>query len=232
MPGRRPHRGDFPALCGSASRPKGELEYLNPFTLLVAVVLSAQATDAGVNKATGALFAIADTPQKMLALGEERLREMIKTIGLYRTKAKHVILLSESSSRSSAARFRMSARPRIAARRRPQDRQCGDEHRLRRADDRGRHAYFPGLEPHPAGAGKTPLEVERGLEAIVPRILQDPRASLADFAWALCVQGAPARVRALPDRGPLHLSGKARVRSRPGLVRLKGQTGQKRGCFT
>ena len=75
--------------------PKSELEYESPFTLLVAVVLSAQATDAGVNKATGPLFAIADTPAKMVALGEERLREAIKTIGLYVTKAKNVIALSQ-----------------------------------------------------------------------------------------------------------------------------------------
>ncbi|WP_299812032.1 endonuclease III [Tardiphaga sp.] len=75
--------------------PKGELEHVNPFTLLVAVVLSAQATDAGVNKATRALFAIADTPRKMIDLGEEEVRNYIKTIGLFRTKAKNVIALSE-----------------------------------------------------------------------------------------------------------------------------------------
>jgi endonuclease-3 len=75
--------------------PKGELEHVNPYTLLVAVVLSAQATDAGVNKATRALFAIADTPRKMLDLGEEEVRNYIRTIGLYRTKAKNVIALSE-----------------------------------------------------------------------------------------------------------------------------------------
>jgi len=74
--------------------PKTELEHLNPFTLLVAVVLSAQATDAGVNKATPALFALADTPQKMAALGEARVRDLIKTIGLFRTKAKNVVELS------------------------------------------------------------------------------------------------------------------------------------------
>ncbi len=74
--------------------PKGELYHINSFTLLVAVVLSAQATDAGVNKATPALFALADTPQKMAALGEDRVRELIKTIGLFRTKAKNVIALS------------------------------------------------------------------------------------------------------------------------------------------
>lgn len=75
--------------------PKGELDYVNAFTLLVAVVLSAQATDVGVNKATRPLFAIADTPEKMLALGEETVREYVKTIGLYRTKAKNVIALCE-----------------------------------------------------------------------------------------------------------------------------------------
>ena len=74
--------------------PRTELHYINPFTLLVAVVLSAQATDAGVNKATPALFKLADTPEKMVKLGEPRVRSLIKTIGLYRTKAKNVIALS------------------------------------------------------------------------------------------------------------------------------------------
>src|SRR5579871_2682969 len=75
--------------------PRGELEYTNPFTLLVAIVLSAQATDAGVNKATPALFKIADTPKKMAMLGEEKLKTYIKTIGLFNSKAKNIILLSE-----------------------------------------------------------------------------------------------------------------------------------------
>ncbi|KEC74672.1 endonuclease III protein [Rhizobium leguminosarum bv. phaseoli CCGM1] len=75
--------------------PRGELEHTNPFTLVVAVALSAQATDAGVNKATRALFKVADTPQKMLDLGEEKVRDYIKTIGLYRNKAKNVIALSQ-----------------------------------------------------------------------------------------------------------------------------------------
>ena len=74
--------------------PEGELKHINPFTLLVAVVLSAQATDAGVNKATPALFAAADTPPKMAELGEARVRELIKTIGLFNTKAKNVVALS------------------------------------------------------------------------------------------------------------------------------------------
>jgi endonuclease III len=78
------------------AEPRGELRSVNPYTLLVAVVLSAQATDEGVNRATGPLFAVADTPRKMVDLGEERLREYIKTIGLFRTKAKNVIGLSRA----------------------------------------------------------------------------------------------------------------------------------------
>ena len=75
--------------------PKGELLHNDPYTLLVAVVLSAQATDAGVNKATPALFAAGPTPEMMVALGEDKVRDLIKTIGLFRTKAKNVILLSQ-----------------------------------------------------------------------------------------------------------------------------------------
>jgi endonuclease-3 len=85
----------FRRFAAASPDPKSELEYHNPYTLLVAVVLSAQATDAGVNKATRPLFKIADTPEKMVALGEDRVREAIKTIGLYRNKAKNVIALSE-----------------------------------------------------------------------------------------------------------------------------------------
>ncbi|PHQ69303.1 MAG: endonuclease III [Sneathiella sp.] len=76
--------------------PQGELDYINTFTLLVAVVLSAQATDVGVNKATGPLFAVADTPEKMRALGEDKVRDYVKSIGLYKTKAKNVIKLCEA----------------------------------------------------------------------------------------------------------------------------------------
>ena len=85
----------FRRFAAANPEPRGELHHVNPFTLLVAVVLSAQATDAGVNKATPALFKLADTPEKMARLGEERVRELIKTIGLFRTKAKNVIALSK-----------------------------------------------------------------------------------------------------------------------------------------
>ena len=84
----------FARLKKSNPNPETELRYTNPFTLLVAVVLSAQATDKGVNKATEALFKVADTPAKMAALDVERLSDFIKTIGLYRGKAKNVIALS------------------------------------------------------------------------------------------------------------------------------------------
>ena len=84
----------FSRLSGANPEPRAELEFQNPFTLLVAVVLSAQATDRSVNLATAPLFAIADTPQAMLALGEERVRDFIRTIGLFNTKARNVIALS------------------------------------------------------------------------------------------------------------------------------------------
>lgn len=79
----------------AANKPEGELEHVNVYTLVVAVALSAQSTDAGVNKATKKLFQIADTPEKMLELGEQGLIEHIKTIGLFRNKAKNVIKLSK-----------------------------------------------------------------------------------------------------------------------------------------
>ena len=85
----------FRRLAAANPSPRGELAHVDPYTLLVAVVLSAQATDAGVNKATTRLFPVADTPAKMLALGEVGLREYIRTIGLFNTKAKNIIALSE-----------------------------------------------------------------------------------------------------------------------------------------
>jgi endonuclease III len=85
----------FRRLAAARPAPKSELEYESPYTLLIAVVLSAQATDAGVNKVTPTLFAAADTPAKMVALGETRIRKFIKTIGLYRTKAKNIVALSK-----------------------------------------------------------------------------------------------------------------------------------------
>src|SRR6266852_9740872 len=91
---KRQIREFYRRLAETRPIPQTELEFINPFTLLIAVVLSAQATDIGVNKATPALFEVADTPAKMLTLGEERVAQLVRTIGLYRTKARNIIALS------------------------------------------------------------------------------------------------------------------------------------------
>ncbi|MEW6766668.1 MAG: endonuclease III [Pseudomonadota bacterium] len=149
--------------------PKGELEHINPYTLLVAVVLSAQATDAGVNKATRNLFPLADTPEKMVALGEEKVRDTIKTIGLYKGKAKNVITLSEQliaehGSQVPRSREALEALPGVGRKTANvvlniafgEPTIAVDTH-LFRVGNR------TGLAP-----GKNPLEVELGLLKIVP----------------------------------------------------------------
>jgi endonuclease-3 len=149
--------------------PRGELEHLNPYTLLVAVVLSAQATDAGVNKATRELFKIADTPQKMLALGEEKLRDYIKTIGLYRNKARNVIALSEKLITNFAGevpRTRAGIESLPGAGRKTANvvlNMAFAEHTLAVDTHVFRVANRTGLAP-----GKTPLDVELGLEKVIP----------------------------------------------------------------
>jgi endonuclease III len=149
--------------------PKGELEHLNPFTLLVAVVLSAQATDAGVNRATRALFQIADTPQKMLDLGEEKLRDYIKTIGLYRTKAKNVIALSRkliADFGGEVPRTRAEIETLPGAGRKTANvvlNMAFGEHTMAVDTHVFRVGNRTGLAP-----GKTPLEVELGLERVIP----------------------------------------------------------------
>jgi endonuclease-3 len=149
--------------------PRGELEHLNPFTLLVAVVLSAQATDAGVNRATRALFPIADTPQKMLDLGEEKLRDYIKTVGLYRTKAKNVIALSEKLIREfggEVPRTRAEIESLPGAGRKTANvvlNMAFGEHTMAVDTHVFRVGNRTGMAP-----GKTPLEVELGLERIIP----------------------------------------------------------------
>ena len=149
--------------------PRGELEHVDPYTLLVAVVLSAQATDAGVNKATPALFAAADTPAAMVALGEERVRDYIKSIGLYRTKAKNVIALSQKLVDEHGAvvppsREALEALPGVGRKTANvvlniafgEPTIAVDTHIFRVGNRTG-------LAP-----GKTPLEVEMNLEKVVP----------------------------------------------------------------
>jgi endonuclease III len=149
--------------------PKGELEHLNPYTLLVAVVLSAQATDAGVNKATRALFAVADTPAKMLALGEDKLRDYIKTIGLYRNKAKNVIALSEkliAEFGGKVPRTRAEIESLPGAGRKTANvvlNMAFGEHTMAVDTHVFRVGNRTGMAP-----GNTPLEVELGLERVIP----------------------------------------------------------------
>ena len=162
-------REAFSRFAASNPEPKGELEHLNPYTLLVAVVLSAQATDAGVNKATRPLFAVADTPQKMIALGEEQLRDYIKTIGLYRTKAKNVIalsqkLISEFGGEVPRTRAELGSLP--GAGRKTANvvlNMAFGEHTMAVDTHVFRVGNRTGLAP-----GKTPLEVELGLEKVIP----------------------------------------------------------------
>jgi len=159
----------FSRLAANDPDPRSELQYNNPYTLLVAVVLSAQATDKGVNKATAPLFAQVDTPEKMVALGEDLLRDAIKTIGLYRTKAKNVIALSKALIENHGSEV-------------PRDREV-----LQELPGVGRktanvvmnvafgeatiavdtHIFRVGNRTGLA-PGKTPREVEDGLEAVVP----------------------------------------------------------------
>jgi len=149
--------------------PKGELEHLNPYTLLVAVVLSAQATDAGVNKATRALFQVADTPQKMLALGEDKVRDYIKTIGLYRNKARNVIALSEkliAEFGGEVPRTRAELESLPGAGRKTANvvlNMAFGEHTMAVDTHVFRVGNRTGLAP-----GDTPLEVELGLERVIP----------------------------------------------------------------
>jgi endonuclease-3 len=159
----------FRRFAAREPEPKGELHATNPFTLLVAVVLSAQATDAGVNKATPALFAKADTPQKMAALGEAAVADLIRTIGLYRTKAKNVVALSRKlvddyGGAVPRSREALESLPGVGRKTANvvlniafgEPTMAVDTHIFRVANRTG-------LAP-----GKTPLEVELGLERIVP----------------------------------------------------------------
>ena len=144
----------FERLAAANPAPKGELKYVNPFTLLVAVVLSAQTTDAGVNKVTPALFAIADSPGED---GGARRRAACRTDQDHRAlsdqgEERHRAFAGDrrAARRSDAAR---SSGARGAARRRAQDCECSAQHRLRRADARGRHPCLPSRQPawHRAG---------------------------------------------------------------------------------
>jgi endonuclease-3 len=159
----------FRRLEAADPAPEGELDFINPYTLLVAVVLSAQATDVGVNKATEPLFAVADTPAKMLALGEEGLKRYIRTIGLFNSKAKNVIalsrlLLERHGGEVPRDRNALQALPGVGRKTANvvlntafgEPTIAVDTHLFRVANRTG-------LAP-----GKTPLEVEMKLQKVVP----------------------------------------------------------------
>nr|WP_245958349.1 endonuclease III [Pelagibacterium sediminicola] len=159
----------FAAFSRDNPEPEGELDYVNVFTLLVAVVLSAQATDVGVNKATRALFEIADTPEKMVALGEDAIREHIRTIGLYRNKAKNVYLLSrmliaEHGGDVPSTREALEKLPGVGRKTANVVLNIGFGQPTIAVDT---HLFRVGNRTGLA-TGKTPLEVEKKLEKRVP----------------------------------------------------------------
>ena len=199
----------FSALAEDRPDPRTELEFVNPFTLVVAVALSAQATDVGVNKATRKLFPVADSPQKMLDLGEEGVAEYIKTIGLWRNKAKNVVALSKMiledfdgevpQTREDLVKLpgvgRKTAnvvlneafgQPTIAV----------DTHIFRVSNRTG-------LAP-----GKTPDHVEIVIGTRNAPDVLERRTSLVDPAWAICLRRAQAQMRSLCDQGTLQIQRK------------------------
>ena len=159
----------YARLAQGSPEPRTELEYSNPFTLLIAVVLSAQATDVGVNKATPALFAKALTPAEMAALGEAKVRRYIKTIGLYNTKAKNVVALSRlliERHDGQVPRDRAALESLPGVGRKTANvvlNEAFGEETIAVDTHIFRVSNRTGLAP-----GKTPLEVEKGLMARTP----------------------------------------------------------------
>ena len=153
--------------------PRGELEWTNPFTLLVAVALSAQATDVSVNLATRKVFKLADTPEKMMELGEERLKEQIKTIGLFNTKAKHIIalsrkLLDEFGGEVPTSREELQQLPGVGRKTANVVLNTAFGHPTIAVDTHlFRVSNRTGL-----ASGKTPLDIERKLDRITPEMFK------------------------------------------------------------
>ena len=188
----------FRRLAEDNPAPATELEFSNPYTLLVAVALSAQATDVSVNIATRPLFARITKPAHMLALGEEALRQAIKSIGLFNTKARNVIALSQALIRDHGGEVPAPPRcPGGAARGRAQDRQCRPQHRLGRGDVRRRYPRVPGLQPHRPRTWQGPLGGRIETRADGAPTVPQRRPSLADPPRPLHVQGANPRMLAL-----------------------------------
>jgi endonuclease-3 len=211
--------------------PRGELSHVNAFTLLVAVVLSAQATDAGVNKATPALFAVADTPEKMAALGEEKIREYIKTIGLYRGKAKNVaalsqILVEQHGGQVPRAREALEALPGVGRKTANvvlniafgEPTMAVDTHIFRIGNRTG-------LAP-----GKNPLEVEMNLVEVIPtKFMLHAHHWLILHGRYICVARGPKCGRCLineqchwPEKTPPEFPLKERIATSASVMRKEG----------
>jgi endonuclease-3 len=205
----------FATLQAANPHPVTELEYTNVFELLAAVLLSAQATDVGVNKATRRLFPVANTPQKMLDLGLEGLEGHIRTIGLYHSKAKHLlqtcrILVEQHGGQVPRTREALEALPGVGRKTANVvlnvafgEPTCAVDTHIFRVSNR------TGLAP-----GKTPLEVEMKLLKRVPPRLPGGCAPLADPAGALRVPGAQATVLAVCRRRALRFQAEDAAASR------------------
>ena len=209
----------FERLAARIEAPTTELDYRNPYTLLVAVVLSAQATDKGVNKATKALFAEVETPAQMLALGEARLKEHIKTIGLFNMKAKNVIALSkalveEHGGEVPSERAALEALPGVGRKTANvvlntvfgEPTIAVDTHIFRLANRTG-------LAP-----GKTPRASRGRPQPHRARAIQAARAPLADSAWTLRLQGQDTGLPGLRRARPLPLQGQDDCGSHPSVT--------------
>jgi len=191
----------FAALKAANPQPETELEYTNVFELLAAVLLSAQATDVGVNKATRRLFAVANSPERVLALGLPALTEHLRTIGLFRTKAKNLhatcrILVEQHGGQVPRTREALEALPGVG---RKTANVVLNVAFGEPSVCRG-HAHLPGRQPHRAGerqdAAGGGVETARARTRRIPR----RRAPLADPAWPLCVPGPPSAVRPMRRR--------------------------------
>ncbi len=208
----------FRRFAAANPAPRGELQHINPFTLLVAVVLSAQATDAGVNKATPALFALADTPEQMAKLGEAKVRDLIKTIGLFRTKAKNVIglsrqLIEKHGGKVPHDREALEALPGVGRKTANVVLNIAFGEPTIAVDT---HIFRVGNRTGLA-VGKTPLDVEMKLKRGRAGEIPAARPSLADPARTLYVRRASAAVRKVHHR-----------RS----VQVAGEDGQCTGCLS
>ena len=175
----------FARLKAADPEPKGELNYSNVYTLLVAVVLSAQATDVGVNKSTKALFEKVDNPADMIKLGEAKLKQHIRTIGLFNTKAKNVMALSRRlleafDGKVPETREELETLP---------GRQRRLQHRLRPTDHRRRHPSLPTGQSHRYSTRQDGAGGGRKIRKTCAEALFAARPPLADPARPLCVQG-------------------------------------------